>query len=52
MRVPLPTRNQKQGQDQGATEHFVRRFARAAPPPRFAAFAPPYVTRLETAPTG
>lgn len=30
-RVPAPIRNQTQGNDQGETEHFVRRFARATP---------------------
>ena len=31
--IPVPIANQTRGHDQGATKHFVRRFARAAPLP-------------------
>ena len=31
--IPVPIANETRGHDQGANEHFVRRFARAAPLP-------------------
>jgi len=51
-RVPAHIADQTGGHNQGATEHFVRRVACAAPLPHLAACELPYVTRLETAPTG
>ena len=50
--IPLPIADQTRGHNQGAIEHFVRCFARAAPLLHLAACAPPDATRLETAPPG